>query len=399
MAHTPPRHVVASSLSGGPRRARCRGSIVAWVTGAAATVGSMSLLAVDFGRVTLARQQAQAAVDAAVLGGCAMLANDMPPGQVRRNTARLCNENLRGFSGDVAKISQNDVSFGTYDPETKVFTAGPYDPHATNAVRLSLDAGTATLRPMLAQWLGASSVSVPLRATAAYEGTHVIDHRIESTFDIFLAGAAPGTVHQEEIHPLGWFAITDIADLNAPAQVDTRSRPIRGGTEIRVDVDGWVRYNESLSPVFPDGWTDWDAPPPPDTTLTDNMEPGTPMEGMGYGRPRYEPPAGIASIVAPYGSTVGLFLGPGDPASHPTPDMLRFDNAASLNFDRLEPGLRQPFFIGDGRNDAGDLQTFVAPDGATRLYLATYDWFQYNDNTGAYTSAGVHVGKTPMLVD
>ena len=40
------------------------------------------------------------------------------------------------------------------------------------------------------------------------------------------------------------------------------------------------------------------------------------------------------------------------------------------------------FFIGDGKNSSGARQQFIAPKGATRLYLATWDFFEWNNNAG-----------------
>ncbi len=53
------------------------------------------------------------------------------------------------------------------------------------------------------------------------------------------------------------------------------------------------------------------------------------------------------------------------------------------NFDRLEPALKQVFFIGDGMNNQKALQEFIVPPGATRFYLGLMDekgWWW--DNTG-----------------
>ena len=72
-------------------------------------------------------------------------------------------------------------------------------------------------------------------------------------------------------------------------------------------------------------------------------------------------------------------------------------------FDRLTPGLGQVFFVGDGLTGTGEgaTQTFVAPAGATRLFLGTVDaqnFFGlpgcYGDNSGSYQ---MHItGSTPL---
>lgn len=72
----------------------------------------------------------------------------------------------------------------------------------------------------------------------------------------------------------------------------------------------------------------------------------------------------------------GVFLG-ASPATEPPPE--RLDFTGSVDFRRLEPELGQTFFIGDG---AG--QVFVAPAGATRLYLGFVDGYVFVGAPGWY---------------
>ena len=67
------------------------------------------------------------------------------------------------------------------------------------------------------------------------------------------------------------------------------------------------------------------------------------------------------------------------------PAALDFSSDASRDFQSLSPALRQPFFIGDGRNSSGEVQKFVAPGGATRLFLGTMDSYGWSDNHGSFT--------------
>ena len=60
-----------------------------------------------------------------------------------------------------------------------------------------------------------------------------------------------------------------------------------------------------------------------------------------------------------------------------------FNPLASRDFTELRPKLKQAFFIGDGKNSQGARQKFVAPTGATRLYLATWDFYEWNNNAGS----------------
>jgi hypothetical protein len=87
---------------------------------------------------------------------------------------------------------------------------------------------------------------------------------------------------------------------------------------------------------------------------------------------------------------VGVFLDDESPTGETTPPQLDF--ADGLDFHRLEPGLRQIFFIGNGRTSDtrdgdydGDPQAFIVPHGATRLYFGTVDGTGWYNNTGAFS--------------
>ena len=84
---------------------------------------------------------------------------------------------------------------------------------------------------------------------------------------------------------------------------------------------------------------------------------------------------------------LGVFLDGSMPVPADQPAGLNF--SSGLDFATLAPGLKQMFWIGDGLTGTGTgaSQTFVAPTGATRLYLATVDGFGWANNTGGYDVA------------
>ena len=92
----------------------------------------------------------------------------------------------------------------------------------------------------------------------------------------------------------------------------------------------------------------------------------------------------------------GVFLGDA-PLDTPAPSPLDFRSGMGVNFLSLAPQIGQLFFIGDGRQGidepGGALQTFIVPDGATRLFLGFADRGSesaepsfYNDNGGSLTA-------------
>lgn len=78
---------------------------------------------------------------------------------------------------------------------------------------------------------------------------------------------------------------------------------------------------------------------------------------------------------------VGVFIGSGAPGGA-APAQLN----SGVTFASLAPGLDQIFWIGDGLtgdgSGLGSTQTFLAPSGATRLFLGTVDGFGWSNNVG-----------------
>ncbi len=112
---------------------------------------------------------------------------------------------------------------------------------------------------------------------------------------------------------------------------------------------------------------------------------------------------GISSYLGPQGPLVGVFLSDAIPDGA-APAGLDFSPAGlGIDFASLSPTLGQVFYIGDGRNAANAFQDFIAPVGATRLYLGIPDGFgfggapgAYDDNDGAY-SVRIGVNEVPAI--
>ena len=96
---------------------------------------------------------------------------------------------------------------------------------------------------------------------------------------------------------------------------------------------------------------------------------------------------GKSDMTAPIASLVGLFLGDGDPSNNPAPTALNFSTDASRDYTTLDPQLGQIFFIGTGKTSSGAFHQIVVPAGATRLYFAVWDGYQWNNNSGSVTGS------------
>jgi hypothetical protein len=124
----------------------------------------------------------------------------------------------------------------------------------------------------------------------------------------------------------------------------------------------------------------------------------------GFGDPIYGPSGnglsgsdlnsfgGISGYIGPQGALAGVFLTDAIPVSG-APSALNFNpEALGSEFSVLNPSIGQVFFIGDGKTAGGEFQTFIAPEGATRLALGIPDGFgfwggpgAYDDNDGSYS--------------
>lgn len=86
---------------------------------------------------------------------------------------------------------------------------------------------------------------------------------------------------------------------------------------------------------------------------------------------------------------VGVFLSDAEPLP-PAPPRLDASNSNALT--QFSPQLDQVFFIGNGRNAAGQTQVFSIPTGATRLYLGFAETQGFNTSIpnppGAYSDNG-----------
>ncbi|MCC6729471.1 MAG: PEP-CTERM sorting domain-containing protein [Chthonomonadales bacterium] len=105
---------------------------------------------------------------------------------------------------------------------------------------------------------------------------------------------------------------------------------------------------------------------------------------------------GIANVVAPNNSLVGVFLDAGQPDLTPAPATLNFIGIG-LDFVGLSPLLKQVFFIGDGVTSGSVAQQFTVPAGATRLYLGTMDGYGWYNNSGSFTVRVSGGAATPAV--
>jgi hypothetical protein len=189
-------------------------------------------------------------------------------------------------------------------------------------------------------------------------------------------------------------------------------------------VSGTVSYNnvDAPSPYLgqyngPDGGAVWFADANfPSNFLTTSIPPGliSPLEGSPTTFYVDMDPFGGISGMTLFESTpadrrvmflAGVFLTDAPPAA-PAPASLDFSSTAiGRSFTTLSPLLQQTFYIGDGLTGegSGSTQSFLVPDGATRLFLGIVDgsYFvggpDYYDNNAGTFSATFEVNTVPEI--
>jgi hypothetical protein len=188
----------------------------------------------------------------------------------------------------------------------------------------------------------------------AHSGTPTVS--VPGTSDPWLAGMPPGATA----------SLRDMAPAQSPVEIVSPS--IIPGTVLHFSAEGMVSNGTCSLPNCPTNGPDGGETP---------------------GRPFFVHDAGaengIADVLTPINSLVGVFLGPKQPDRTSAPDPLDFRTPADRNYLTLSPGLKQVFFIGDGLTDSGQAQQVIVPAGATRLFLGTMDGCCWLDNLGSFT--------------
>lgn len=213
-------------------------------------------------------------------------------------------------------------------------------------------------RPVMA----AAALVLGLVGTAS---AAVIDMRVDGPDVIFLAGRTDVVIPDASLPwgPAGVFPTRHGSPTPEEALEQLPSFvSVSGGDVIRVadPAVGGIEFFNGFGPPFfgPSG----------------NGTSGSSLTGLG----------GISGYIGPQGPLTGVFLDDSIPLSG-APATLDFSTSGiGTNFLTLSPLLKQVFYIGDGVTSSGEFQEFIAPAGATRLFLGIPDGFGFGGAPGAY---------------
>jgi hypothetical protein len=327
----------------------------AWIGITVAICGFVSL-AVDYGRVQVAKMELHQSCDACARAAAATL----PSGVSAATTAAQTYAQYNVIDGAAGTLNSNtDIQYGLWNAATGSFTALSGSAQSTaNAVQVTLWRRTSTnnaIPLMFGQILGFGSSQAHATATAYYvAGSSVTNSPVQGVGNPYLAGMPSGSEAS-----LGNPASSpDSAPTNSPNQV---SVSLTSATVITVTSVTGSTLNYGGSPS--------NGP----TGVSSNV-------GDNYGGAEN----GISDANVPIGALVGVFLTNSQPSLSTAPSSLDFSTSTEQNYTTLSPQIQQIFYIGSGQTSSGAQQQIVVPSGATRLFVASWDFYQYNNNVGSF---------------
>lgn len=334
----------------------------------------LSVLAVDWGRVQMAKTELRRSADAAARAGAAYLGQD--PNLVIAAAVDFAAKNQ--VVGTTVTLDPNaDIEIGTWNVATKTFIPlAPQNRVYGNAVRViarKLTSRNDGVSLPFASAFGYQHKSIEAESIVMRIAPVVVDDTVKGTSNPFLAGMPAGSVaslHNPHNSP-DYTGVPNKVD-SAPHAV--AGLPIVPGSVLNFDsIDGTTRHDPNLPYFHPDGE---DGEFDPTTGTYANRDIGHNTNGSENG---------IGDATAPINALVGIFLDDSAPNTSATPGAgadTNYSTLAARDQVNYAPRMKQIFFIGDGMTKAGVRQNFKVPAGATRLVLATWDFYEWNNNAG-----------------
>lgn len=233
-------------------------------------------------------------------------------------------------------------------------------------------------------------------ATISFSHGQIYNLTIEGTDAIFLAGRTDVTIdpldYDFRVFPLISSPLTRHNYGGPTFPLDFREEtfpqfvPVAAGDVVKVldPAIGGIHFYNNFGPPFygPEG-------------------------NMGYSNlwDVYNKFEGISMFTGPEGPLTGVFLTDDNPILSPgQPAALNYTIAANRNLTTYSPIIGEIFFIGDGQTDGSVMQEYIAPAGATRLFVGITDGFgfvghpgAYEDNDGNYQIV-IGVNEVPVLM-
>ena len=317
-------------------------------------------LAVDYGHVQLVKSEMQRTADSVAHGYMQYYISN---GQSYANTNgpalySSANNPVDGASGVAPSVA---VTWGFWTPGTSTFSTSSGTYPAVKVVMTRTATGGNAVPLFWGGMMGFMSADVHATAIAAEMGGQTQSLNIPSTASLYLAGMPNGSSN-----------IGGDSTANAGAY-QAASIPVTPGT--------WLTFtNLSGSTTVSPG------------SLPNSGPGGNSGYAVYHGESWNDQPNipasenGIADAKMYESAMSGLFLDGNAPNSTSAPSTTVDWTQSSINnkatYDKLQ--LKAPFLIGTGQT-TGTVVTkqFLVPAGATRLYLAAWDGYEWYNNSGS----------------
>jgi Flp pilus assembly protein TadG len=308
-------------------------------------------LAVDFGRLQVARSQLQAATDAAALHAWNEFKKDRRAVIASSAARSSFDENV--FDGADIRLSNRrfdervTTQLVRFDKTTQSFVTT--NANQAQAVRVT---GRGRV-PLMFLGVIADDDKLLTVTSIVGEGSSVEPGR-STTVDVhaeanpWLAGMPQGTPAYGDYN--------DIPGRNSPVLVEFNGSGVVPGRTLR--------FTDISGSTYPGEWSD---------AKIAMLNGGWAAAGLSGWMTDAEAHNGMSGLTAPTHGLMGVFLDQAVPQGKTPPGNLDFSSLSQLNQTLLKPQVRQPFFIGNGLTPNGELRKVVVPDNASRLYLGIVD--------------------------
>ena len=331
-------------------------------------------LGVDVGRVYLAKAEAQSVADAAArYAARGMQSSSTPMTTARANAAAVAAESR--VDGGAPTIDSADVIRGTYDAVNRTFTPDSTGDAISVTVRQSLNRSGAV--PLLMSTFIGSQQTRIVATAVARTATSSTEIQPPASGNLWLSGMPNNTVFNN-FRPDN----SSVWD-NSGNSGQQKQRPL----ELDLAALG-LHEGDSICLEGISGTASWMDGAPADSINTADGSASS-LAANGLYPATYVPSTsanGMSNVRAPIGAVMAVFLSDTRPDASGAPVNLDFGTSAARDYSSISPQLKQVFYVGDGKRANGEIQTITVPPGATRVFLGMMDAWQWNDNTGNFTT-------------
>lgn len=364
------RYYPGSDVSAGSAAEYRHGVSLIYTTVALAVLLGFAVLAVDSGRLILAKAQLQDAADSAARYAAIGLVSSSTPAATAQQHAVAVLSQFRVDGGALAS-SNYTVTVGTWNEGDRKFTANTFNPNAVK-VDLAFTLAEGGRPKLFATALGSNATGILRSSSIATASVGSQQFEPPASGNLWLSTAAAGTVNKNFRNDAShvWdYAGSEGNARQSPLEIELDNLSLKPGDALSFEgLSGTAIYVENGGQNSADGLQSYIVQlgkTSPSTVPTNSYN-------------------GMSNVRAPIGAIMAVFLNDNPSSSGSAPSCLDFNTSTQRDYSTLSPQLKQVFFVGDGKRTNGEVQRIVVPPGATRVFIGMMDAWQWNDNVGNF---------------